>query len=314
MSPQDPNFDGVRFANKAPAFDRPTATPFDEQTRRDWQDLNKSWWENSPMRYDWREGVAQEAHSREYFDEIDRRFLDSVRHYMPWRERPFEQWIPYGDLGSKDVLEIGVGQGTHAQLIAPLARSYTGIDLTESATAATGARLHALGIDAQVHRMDAEKMSFADASFDFVWSWGVIHHSSSTPDVIGEMARVLRPGGRAVVMVYHRSFAQYWLFNGLGRGILRRELWKVGNVHRINQAATDGALARFYSPREFARAAASSFTVRRMEVTGLKTDAIPLPPGRLKSALLRNVPDAVTRFCTDSLRWGTFLVVELERC
>src|SRR2546430_4072998 len=34
------------------------------------------------------------------------------------------------------------------------------------------------------------------ASFDFVWSWGVVHHSEHTDRVLAEIARVLRPGGR----------------------------------------------------------------------------------------------------------------------
>ena len=68
--------------------------------------------------------------------------------------------------------------------------------------------------------MDAEKMDFADASFDFIWTWGVIHHSSNTRQILSEMSRILRPGGRAVVMVYHRSFLYYYVFNGFFRGVL----------------------------------------------------------------------------------------------
>ena len=34
-------------------------------------------------------------------------------------------------------------------------------------------------------------MEFADNSFDFIWSWGVIHHSADTQRVLREMHRVL---------------------------------------------------------------------------------------------------------------------------
>ena len=89
------------------------------------------------MRYDWRDEVAASPGSEAYFTEIDRRFLLSAREYMPWRKVPFEKVIPFDELRDKDVLEIGVGQGTHAQLLAPRCRSFTGIDLTSHAAGMT---------------------------------------------------------------------------------------------------------------------------------------------------------------------------------
>jgi hypothetical protein len=64
------------------------------------------------MRYDWREELGEIPGRKEYFNEIDRRFLTSVRKYMPWRAVPFEKLIPFDELHDKDVLEIGVWHGT----------------------------------------------------------------------------------------------------------------------------------------------------------------------------------------------------------
>ena len=306
------NFDGSKFVNKAKGFSRPAQLP-DESVAREWQEANRSWWERSPMRYDWREPIPFEEGTKEYYLEVDRRFLDAVHHYLPWKHHPFEQFIPYGELGGMDVLEIGVGQGTHAQLIAPHCKSFTGIDLTEKASSASRRRLEIMGIRGRILQMDAERMEFADRSFDFIWSWGVIHHSSNTGQVLKEMARVLRPDGRAAVMVYYRSPLQYYVFNGLGRGIIKREFWSIGDVHKINQAATDGALARYLSVAEFKRLTHGLFQVDYATVTGQKQDAVPLPHGRLKSALLDALPDGLSRFATDRLRFGTFLVVGMTR-
>lgn len=311
--PKPSNFDGDRFANKAEGFHAPAQLPGDAESAHRWQETNKRWWEATPMRYDWREPIAFEEGTKEYFAEVDRRFLDAVRHYLPWKHHPFEQFIPYGALGAMDVLEIGVGQGTHAQLIAPNSKSFTGIDLTEKASSATRRRLQVMGTPGRVLQMDAERMDFPDASFDFIWSWGVIHHSSNTRRVLGEMARVLRPGGSAAVMVYYRSPLQYYLFNGLGRGLLKREFWSVGDIHKINQAATDGALARFFSTGEFRALVDGLFRVDYIEITGQKHDAVPLPHGRVKSAILDALPDPLSRFATDRLRMGTFLVAGLTR-
>ena len=105
----------------------------------------------------------------------------------------------------KDVLEIGVGMGAdHVEWAKAAPRSLTGIDLTERAVDFTRRRLALYGLSSDVRTGDAERLPFADASFDVVYSWGVLHHSPETPRAIDEVWRVLRPGGRAAVMVYHR--------------------------------------------------------------------------------------------------------------
>jgi|HubBroStandDraft_6_1064221.scaffolds.fasta_scaffold689944_1 2-polyprenyl-3-methyl-5-hydroxy-6-metoxy-1,4-benzoquinol methylase len=54
--------------------------------------------------------------------------------------------MPCTELPSLDVLEIGVGQGAHAQLLAPEGRTFEGIDLTEAASQATAKRIEVFGL------------------------------------------------------------------------------------------------------------------------------------------------------------------------
>src|SRR5207244_12092141 len=111
-----------------------------------------------PMRDDGRESLGESSGSSAYFDEIDRRFLASVRSFMPWRRIPFDAVIPFGELYNRDVLEIGVGHGTHAQLLSAYCQSFTGIDLTRTATAMTAKRLRLFAAPGNVVQMDAECM------------------------------------------------------------------------------------------------------------------------------------------------------------
>lgn len=313
MSEQSTNYTGLVFRNKAKDFDAPTKLPSDDAERAEWQAANKAWWETTPMRYDWRQLIPHEKGTREYYREIDRRFVDSSRDFLPWRDRPFDRLIPYADLPNMDVLEIGVGQGTHAEMIAPHSRSFTGIDLTQAAITSTSQRFTLFGIEGRVLQMDAEAMSFPDASFDYIWSWGVIHHSADTQRVLREMRRVLRPGGRATVMVYHRNWWNFYVVAGLFKGILQGQLRELGDLHRVAQGATDGAIARYYRPREWREVTHGLFDIERVRIYGLKNDVIPLPGGRLKTLVERAVPSLLSRFLTNTLGMGSFLVVDMRR-
>ena len=69
------NFTGTEFGNKAAGFNRPTQLPRDDAQRRQWQSANKTWWEATPMRYDWRDEITAPPGTESYFREIDQRFL-----------------------------------------------------------------------------------------------------------------------------------------------------------------------------------------------------------------------------------------------
>ena len=310
---EEKNFTGRNFANKAEGFDNPTQLPTTDAERAQWQLANKAWWEATPMRYDWRKTVPFEPGTREYYLEIDRRFLASAREYMVWKSKPFDQLIPYSELPRLDVLEIGVGQGTHAQLIAAHAKSFTGIDLTEAAQQSTTKRLEIFGLPGRILQMDAEAMDFPDASFDFIWSWGVIHHSADTRRVLTEMNRVLRPGGRATVMVYHRNWWNFFVVAGGLKGLVQGQLKQMGNLHKIAQGATDGAIARYYRPYEWREVTRNLFEVERIRICGLKNDVIPLPPGRIKELAEKTTPSILTRTMTNTMRMGSFLVAEMRK-
>ena len=305
------NFTGNEFLNKANGFNKPTQLPRDERQREQWQSANKSWWESTPMRYDWHDAIMSNPGTEAYFVEIDRRFFLSTRKYLPWQNLPFEKIIPFEQLRDKDVLEIGVGQGTHAQLLAPRCKSFTGIDITGFAAEMTSQRLKLFSLPGNVLQMDAEAMAFADSSFDFIWSWGVIHHSADTHRVLEEMRRVLRPGGKCAVMVYYRSWWTYYI-SGFLRGIFQRRLVNQFNLHGVAQGATDGAIARYYSQREWEQTCSGLFALDSVQIYGLKSGLVPFPHSHLKRVLEDLVPDKMARFVANQLRAGSFLVAQMH--
>ena len=116
------------------------------------------------------------------------------------------------------VLEIGCGLGTDGVQFAKAGADYTGVDLTDAAIELARKRFEVSGLRGELRVSDAENLDFADESFDLVYSHGVLHHTPGIARAVSEIHRVLKPGGRAIVMLYHRDSYNY----RVGIRILRR--------------------------------------------------------------------------------------------
>jgi SAM-dependent methyltransferase len=121
----------------------------------------------------------------------------------------------------RKILEVGVGAGTDHLQWARAGAECHGVDLTDAAIQTTRARLAEYGFTSNLQRIDAERLPFEDGTFDLVYSWGVIHHSEKPEQIVEEIRRVLRPGGRFVGMLYGRRSVvalKVWARQGLLRG------------------------------------------------------------------------------------------------
>ena len=270
----------------------------------DTQSAVRQWWTDNPMTYDWRGEIPHESGSPEYLAEVERRFLAAAWFGQAAGEPPFSALIPYADLADKDVLEIGCGTGVHTRLLAEAGAHVTAIDLTPTAVELTRRRLALAEQTATVVEADAESMPFADASFDFVWSWGVIHHSTDTDHVIAEIARVLRPGGRLAFMVYHRTSLTFWLNYVMYRGVVRGGLLRESPDELANRWS-DGVIARHYTRGRIAESLHPYFEDIDTQVMGQIGEAIPLP-FRLRRPVAQLVPRSTQERLLRHLGWFLF--------
>jgi ubiquinone/menaquinone biosynthesis C-methylase UbiE len=126
-------------------------------------------------------------------------------------------------------------------------------------------------------------MPFRDASYDVVYSFGVLHHTPRTSLAIEEVCRVLKPGGTAIISVYNQlslnMFA--WLLSELLQGNLFREPLRK-TMARIEAGNTGYApLVKVYSRTELRRMLRGFSSVRftTRHVSGL--DFIPGPLRRM---------------------------------
>lgn len=258
------------------------------------------------MSYDWHRSLAAEEGSPEFFREIDRRFFESSPFYLS--DPPFARLIPFDRLRGKRVLEVGCGLGAHAMLFAETGCELTAVDLTPRAIEMTRKRLTQLGLAADVRQMDAERMEFGEGEFDFVWSWGVIHHSADPARILREMLRVLKPSGEVRLMVYHRRSLNAWYF--MARGILTAKFLQGMSPADMVSHYSDGYVARSYTREEFASLLRRcGFADVTTSVVGQTSEIVPLPGrgvfGRMKSALVSAIPGPLAE--TVLSRLGYFL-------
>lgn len=160
--------------------------------------------------------TEEEVGTPEFFDEVERRRYD-LEPYIP-------VFADFAGSSGLEVLEIGTGLGTDTLQFARAGARISGVDLTPRSIELVRSRLERDGVSDRIGSLevaDAENLPFSDASFDRVYSWGVLHHTPNTQRSIDEALRVLRPGGTACVMLYGRdSFYAWkmWARHGLLRG------------------------------------------------------------------------------------------------
>ena len=181
--------------------------------------------------------VAQSGKfSREYFEEIE-----SFRYF----DQPFiHSFAQFSRYHQKKVLEVGFGAGTDFIQWLRSGAEVTGIDLTPEALENLQHRIQVYDLPAPEKMAvgDAEKLPFASNVFDLGYSFGVLHHSPDTIKAMGELIRVVKPGGEIKIMVYNRH--SILVFNRwVRKALLRGKPWK--NLkwilwHHAENAGTKG--------------------------------------------------------------------------
>lgn len=163
--------------------------------------------------------AQSEKFSREYFEEIE-----SFRYFDQPFIHSFAQFTRYR---GKKVLEVGVGAGTDFIQWLRAGAEASGVDLTHEALQNLRHRIEVYGLAApeRIEAADAESLPFASNTFDLGYSFGVLHHTPDTVRALGELVRVVKPGGEIKVMLYNRH--SVWAFNQwIKHALLKGRPWK----------------------------------------------------------------------------------------
>lgn len=154
--------------------------------------------------------VAESAiHSRsngyDYF-----RTFDNLRESEDVEPYAFSNRVHgYEESRGKRVLDYGCGNGYVLAQYARQGAEVCGVDLTRKAVDLSTRRFELMGFQGSFLQTDGRTLPFDDNTFDVACSMGVLHHIPDPRPVLEDLHRVLKPGGRIIVMVYNRRSFRY---------------------------------------------------------------------------------------------------------
>ena len=184
---------------------------------------------------------------------------DSLEDFF-WRNDQYYRYIelmPVSGFDGLSVLDFGCGPGYDLVGFSTQSkpRRLVGIDVSRSSLAEAKARLELHGAEFELFHHDVANgpLPIADASIDLVHSSGVLHHMPDMAPALSELRRVLKPGGSAQFMVYHRDSLWVHLYVAHERQILQQIDAGLGLAEAF-QKSTDGPncpISRSYRQHEF---------------------------------------------------------------
>jgi 2-polyprenyl-3-methyl-5-hydroxy-6-metoxy-1,4-benzoquinol methylase len=252
------------------------------------QEKNKNWWEELPMTYaDW-ESENRIPKTKQDFLRLEKLFLEG----NPFLIDNFD----FSKFKDKKVLEIGCGSGVASCIFVREGAKVTAIDITQNAIDMTKKNALLQKLKLNIKQEDAENLGLKNESFDFIFSWGVLHHSQNTLKTFEEVSRILKNKGEGLIMVYNKNSLRYYL-NGIYWLIFKGKIFKRYSLNSVQSFYTDGYYHRHFTPKELEEELKKrGLKCTKISITHMGTRMIPFLPRRLVEWLKK--------------RWGWLLVAE----
>ena len=155
-------------------------------------------------------GLAKQLEIIDHSPESLRRFDEAYFGIYPY----LKQYVGEEVVSGRRVLEVGLGYGTLSQFLIESGADYHGLDISHGPVEMVRGRMRVIGrgTEAQVVQGSALEIPHEDGSLDTVVSIGCLHHTGDLLNSIEEVARVLKPGGTAVIMIYNAWSLRQLLF------------------------------------------------------------------------------------------------------
>lgn len=187
------------------------------------------------------------------------------------------EYFNFRGFSRKRVLEIGVGQGADLMQFANAGAECFGVDITDNHLELTRRNFKLQNKKIELRKADATQLPFPDGYFDCVYSFGVLHHIPEIDKCVGEIRRVLKPGGGVMIALYYKWSAFHIFCKLLANGLRNGWLFTKGYAGLLATIETgaDGVrvkpYVKLYSKAEVRRLL-NDFEIKDISIHQLKAD------------------------------------------
>jgi len=229
-------------------------------------------WNNNPC------GTGEYLHGIEYGS---LEFFDAIRdHRYEVTDKWMKKIIDFSISRNKQLLEIGHGIGTDLLTFCEGGAAVFGIDIAEEHHKLAQRNFTLHGKTCVLKLCDGAEIDFPSNYFDYVYSHGVLHHTPDTVRCISEAYRVLKPGGKFILSLYHTYSAFHIFSMVIGNGFIKGKLFKLGyrGLMSTVEYGADGMsikpLVKTYTKRKL-RHLLSDFSRVEFKIAHFKREHIP---------------------------------------
>lgn len=171
-------------------------------------------------------------------------FFTNYDRFRYQNERHLPACIDALNVTGKQVLEIGLGEGSESERLIRQGAHWSGVDLTGESVDRVQTRLMLRKLPYEELRQGSVlDLPFADGTFDMVFSHGVLHHVPDIKRAQTEIHRVLRPDGELVIMMYARWSLNYLVSIGLIRRAALLAAFPLARAGMLKSDLAGGMLA-----------------------------------------------------------------------
>jgi demethylmenaquinone methyltransferase/2-methoxy-6-polyprenyl-1,4-benzoquinol methylase len=162
-------------------------------------------------------GILENKARARFFYRYLSKVYDQINPFI-WNEEMRNEALELFDIGAGDrVLDVGCGTGFATEGLLEYTEDVYGLDQSEHQLEKAYAKFGKRG-QVTFCRGDAERLPFAEDTFDALWSSGSIEYWPNPVDALAEFRRVVKPGGP--VLVVGPNYPKSTLFQKLADAIM----------------------------------------------------------------------------------------------